>query len=87
MRNLNTLGESTQICLVPTQAVKFSGFRPELLCHTKQAVWDCIVDYIGHNGLNPARKETWLLFANEDGLWKYAEPEETPSKRLSDSHE
>ena len=34
----------------------------------KWAVYECTVEYTGHNAFNPAWKETKLHFATENGL-------------------
>ena len=42
---------------------------PEIFRNTKLAVCQCVVEHTGHHGYNPAWKETWLRFADENRLW------------------
>ena len=69
MRNLNSLSDSKQVCLVPNPNSQSSGdFRPELLGNAKRTVCQCVVEHTGHHGFNPAWKEAWLRIADEDRL-------------------
>ena len=45
-----------------------SDFRPELLGNAKRSVCQCVIEHTGHHGFNPAWKEAWLGFADEDRL-------------------
>ena len=47
---------------------KLSDFRPELLGNAKRTVCQCVNEQTGHHGFNPAWKEAWLRFADEDRL-------------------
>ena len=57
IRNLNSLSDDKQVCQVPNP-----NFRPKLFSNTK------IIERTGHHGFDPAGKETWLSFADEDRL-------------------
>ena len=62
---------------------KFGDFRPELLGNSKRTVCQCVIEHTGHHDFNPAWKETWLSFANEDRLSRDTKLEETKCERLS----
>ena len=65
MKNLNSLSDSKQVCLVPNPNSESSRNG---LCNSKRTVFQCVIEHNGHHGLNPAWKETWLRFADEDRL-------------------
>ena len=60
MRNLNSLSDSKQVCLVPNPkfsvifSTEFGYFRPELLGNAKRTVCQCVFEHTGHHGFNPA---------------------------------
>ena len=58
MRNLNSLSDSKQVCLVPNPNSKLGTFRPELFSNTKRSVCQCVVEQAGHHGYDPAWKPT-----------------------------
>ena len=68
MRNLISLSDSKQVCLVPNPNSQNSDFRPELLGNSKRTVCQCVIEHTGHHGFNPAWEEAWLRFADEDRL-------------------
>ena len=69
MRNLNSSSDSKQVCLVPNpnsqSSVILLGF---LIVCQKRTVCQCVIEHTGHHGFNPAWKEAWLRFADEDRL-------------------
>ena len=64
MRNLNSLSDSKQVCLVPNPKSKLGTFRPELFSNTKRYVCQCVVEQTGHHGYNPASKPTMRRHKN-----------------------
>ena len=69
MRNLNSLSDSKQVCLVPnpnSQSSVILGRRFSV--NAKWTVCQCVVEHTGHHGFNLAWKEAWLRFADEDRL-------------------
>ena len=69
MRNLNSSSDSKQVCLVRNtnsqSSVILLGF---LTVCQKRTVCQCVIEHTGHHGFNPAWKEAWLRFADEDRL-------------------
>ena len=62
MRNLNSFSDSKQVCLVPNPNSQIS----ELLGNAKRTWCHFVIEHTGHHGFNPAWKEAWLRFADED---------------------
>ena len=69
MRNLNSLSDSKQVCLVPNPNSQSSVILGRSFSVTaKRTVCQCVVEHTRHHGFNPAWKEAWLRFADEDRL-------------------
>ena len=67
MRNLNLLSDSKQVCLVKNPNSQRSVFLGWSFSVTRNGL--CFfIEHTGHHGFNPAWKETWLRFADEDRL-------------------
>ena len=69
MRNLNSLSDSKQVCLVPNPNSQSSVILGRSFSVTRNGtVCQCVVEHTGHHGFNPAWKEAWLRLADEDRL-------------------
>ena len=69
MRNLNSLSDSKQVCLVPNPNSQSSVILGRSFSVTRNGLCvQCVVEHNGHHGFNPAWKEAWLRFADEDRL-------------------
>ena len=68
MRYLNSLSDSKQVCLVPNPNSQSSMILGRSFSVTRNGLCQCVIEHTGHHGFNPAWKETWLRFADEDRL-------------------
>ena len=65
MRNLNSLSDSKQVCLVPNPNSQISVILGRSFSVTRNGLFVCVL--LNHS-FNPAWKEFWLRFADEDRL-------------------
>ena len=71
MRNLNSLSDSKQVCLVLNPNSQSSVILGWSFSVTRKGLWVSVllnIEHTGHHGFNPAWKEAWLSFADEDRL-------------------
>ena len=69
MRNLISLSDSKQVCLVPNPNSQSSVILGRSFTgNAKWTVCQCVIEHTGYHGFNPAWKEAWLRFADEDRL-------------------
>ena len=65
-RNLNSLSDSKQVCLVPNPNSQSSVILARSFSVTQNGLCVSVIEHAGHHGFNPAWKEARLRFADED---------------------
>ena len=68
MRKLNSLSDRKQVCLVPNPNSQSSVILGRSFSVTQNGLCQWVIEHTGHHPFNPAWKEAWLRFADEDRL-------------------